>query len=119
MGERAGTGRTTCGVDVCVFAFVVKERCSQNDLCPAVIYLPGPFREETSGCGGINRDLSSSIYTNTTSSDRLRVCSVRVLLSTKFLSCMHRWQLWKSKSGPSLTAVFVGFGLSRYIVPFL
>lgn len=27
-----------CGV----FAFVVKEHCSQNDLCPAGVYLPGP-----------------------------------------------------------------------------
>lgn len=45
---------------LCVFVFVVKEHCSQNDLCTAVIYLPGPSeRKPVSGCGGFNRGLSS------------------------------------------------------------
>lgn len=35
-----------------VFAFVVEERCSQNDLCPAVIYLPGLLEGKPLGVAG-------------------------------------------------------------------
>lgn len=56
-----GASRAACRVDLCVrsqcvsecvFAFVVKERSSQNDLCPAVIYLPGPSERKPMGVVG-------------------------------------------------------------------
>lgn len=34
---------------VCAFEFVVKEHCSQIDLCPAFIYLKGPSERKPVG----------------------------------------------------------------------
>lgn len=105
--ERAQTGRTACMLDLCVCARAVSVDSLRVCVCVSVCicgqgalqsewslsccYLPSrPFREETKGCGGINRDLSSSISTNTTSSDGLRVFSVRALLRIMTWSCVHR-----------------------------
>ena len=51
--QRVGLMCVCAHACVCVlFAFVVKESSSQNDLCPAVIYLLGPSEKKPVGVVG-------------------------------------------------------------------
>lgn len=53
MGQLAGLVRAyvcvCAGMPVCAFALAFNESCSQNNLCPAVIYFPGPSERKPVG----------------------------------------------------------------------